>query len=86
MLLPAFCDRRLPRQQGAEILKSDFAGNESQYSRSNGYRHGLSSPTTPKRPCALLTQRHTATFHRRPAANRRQRERFFMVRLTLRRR
>jgi PAS domain-containing protein len=67
MLLPAFGDRRLPRQQSTEILKSDFAGDESQYSRSNGYRHGLSSPPTPKRPCALLTQRHTATFHRRPA-------------------
>jgi hypothetical protein len=67
MLLPAFGDRRLPRQQSTEILKSDFAGDENQYSRSNGYRHGLSSPPTPKRPCVLLTQRHTATFHRRPA-------------------
>ena len=65
MLLPAFGDRRLPRQQSTEILKSDFAGDESQYSRSNGYRHGPLKPSTPKRHYVLYAQRHTTTSRHR---------------------
>jgi hypothetical protein len=85
VLLPTFGDRRLPRQQGAKILKSNFAGDETQCSRSNGYRYGLSSPPTPKRPCVPFTQRHTATPHRHLPPDGGMRE-VFMVRLTLRRR
>ena len=85
MLLPTFGDRWLPREQRAEILISNFAGDESECSRSNGYRYGLSSPTTPKRPCVPFTQRHTATPHRHLPLDGGMRE-VFMVRLTLRRR
>ena len=68
MLLPAFGDRRLTREQGAEILKSDFPGDEKQYAAPMAIDAASLRRRRPSDPasCSLnaTPQRFTAALHR----------------------